>query len=370
MLSHFETIPDPRQKGKIMYNFVETIAMAVCAVICSCNSWETIVDFCIANESFFIDKLGLALKNGIPSHDTFQRVFQIMDPKEFEKSFKSWAKSIAKFSQGDLVSIDGKAVRGSASENNRAIILVSAWASKAQLVLAQEKVSGKSNEISAIPDLLKALDLNGLTVTIDAMGCQEKIVKQIVNRGANYVICLKGNQKGLLEGAKALFANALENPEAFGDMLCKDTFDKGHGRNERRFYAISTDIARLPNKDKWDNLKAIGIVRSAVEKKGIETEEIRYFITSLSDVDSFSKAVRGHWGIENGLHWCLDIAFDEDCSRTRKENSAENLAVVRHIAVNILKNFPTPKYMGIERKRMNCAFNADFRDEVMAYAFS
>ena len=270
----------------------------------------------------------------------------------------SWVKSIAIKTNDEIVSIDGKTLRRSRSGETSAIHMVSAWANKNRLVLGQVKTEEKSNEIRAIPTLLDLLDLKGCIVTIDAMGCQKEIAARIIKQEADYVFGLKGNQTSLNDDVRLYFeTETIDNK--------KTTHDKGHGRYERREYTLETNIEWLFQRSGWCGLQAIGKVKSTVEEKGKTTEETRYFITSLTDIDKFAKSVRGHWGIENSLHYCLDVTFNEDANRTRKDNSTENFAVVRHIALNVLKNFPTAQKMSLARKRRKCQYDADFMADVL-----
>ena len=362
MQSHFKNITDPRQPWKTVYNLIEIIQMTICAVVSGNDYWDDIVDFCKVKETWFRERLGLELKNGIPSHDTFQRVFQLIDPYEFELSFISWVKSIAIQTKGEIVSIDGKTLCGSQDTKAKAIHMVSAWANANQLVLGQVKTLEKSNEITAVPILLELLELKGCIVTIDAMGCQKDIAEKIVDAEADYVLSLKGNQGSLHEDVKLYFEAATQSPKQY-PVLTHETLEQGHGRIEKRFYTLTDDIAWLPQLSEWTGLKAIGMVRSVVESKGKTSEETRYFISTVTEVKTFAKAVRGHWGIENSLHWCLDVVFNEDLNRTRKDNSAENFAVIRHMAVNILKRYPVN--MSLARKRRKCAYDPEFMAAVI-----
>ena len=360
MKEHFEKITDPRQPGKIDYNLLEIVVMTICAVISGCEYWEDIVDFCRVKKSWFQEKLGLALENGIASHDTFQRIFQLIRPEEMEESFLSWVKSVTRKTKGEIISIDGKTVCGSRDSKTKAIHMVSAWANANQLVLGQVKTEEKSNEITAIPALLEMLELKGCIVTIDAMGCQKDIAKKIVKADADYVFGLKGNHGNLNDDVTFYF----ENEDVKEKVV---THDKGHGRIETREYFLETTLDWLSQRSDWAGLNAIGKVESRVWEKDILREETRYFITSLTDVKVFAKAVRAHWGIENSLHWCLDVVFHEDACRTRKDNSAENFSVIRKIALNVLKNFPAK--MSLARKRRKCEYDADFMADVLLSAF-
>jgi predicted transposase YbfD/YdcC len=356
---HFEEITDPRQPWKTDYNLLEIVVMTICAVISDCEHWEDIVDFCRVRENWFREKLGLILENGIASHDTFQRVFQLIKPEEMEAGFLSWVKSITEKTKGEIISIDGKTVCGSRDTKAKAIHMVSAWANANQLVLGQVKTDEKSNEIKAIPTLLEMLELKGCIVTIDAAGCQKKIAKQITEAEADYVFGLKGNQESLNDDVRLFF----ETEDVAKKIV---TRDKGHGRIETREYLLETEIDWLYQKLDWAGLNAIGMVKSSVWEKDSLREETRYFITSLTNVETFAKAVRAHWGIENSLHWCLDVVFHEDACRTRKDNSAENFSIIRKIAFNILKNFPIK--MSLARKRKKCLIDPDFMALVLISA--
>jgi predicted transposase YbfD/YdcC len=348
---HFETLTDRRQEGKVKYNLLELIIMVICAVVAECEAWYQIEHYCKSKESWFKKKLKLKLRNGVPSHDTFERVFAMIDPKEFEKCFTTWINEVRTVIQRETISIDGKTICGSRDNNKRAIHMVSAWANEQKLVLGQIKTNEKSNEITAVPQLLDMLEINGCIVTADAMSCQKDIVKKITDKEADYVLGLKGNQETLYNDVKLYFAEECESEQV-------TTKEKGHGRIETRKYYLSTDIDWLWQKSEWKNLNAIGMVKSTVFEKEKYREETRYFITSLTDVMPFAKAVREHWGIENSLHWVLDVGFNEDNCRIRKDNSGENFAVVRHIAVNLLKK-DTSK-MSMKAKRHRCAYDDEF----------
>lgn len=361
MKEYFEKISDPRQQAKVDYNLHEIIIMTICAVISGCEIWEDIVDFCRVKESWFKDKLNLLLENGVASHDTFQRVFQLINPDELEKGFVSWVKSIASQTKDEIIAIDGKTVCGSRDTKSKAIHMVSAWANANRLVLGQVKTSEKSNEITAIPTLLDLLELKGCIITIDAMGCQKDISKKIIKDcQSDYVFGLKGNQGTLHEDVKLYFETEIPISKV-------TTIEKGHGRTETREYYLETEIDWLHQKSDWIGFAAIGMVKSKVLEKDSLREEIRYFITSLTDVETFAKAVRAHWGIENSLHYCLDVTFKEDSNRTRKDNSPENFSVIRRIALNILMQFPAK--MSLARKRRRCQYDADFMADVLLSAF-
>uniref|UniRef100_S0DG07 Putative transposase n=1 Tax=termite gut metagenome TaxID=433724 RepID=S0DG07_9ZZZZ len=347
--------------------FVLLIIMTICAVVSGCEHWEDIADFCRVKEPWFKEKLGLELKNGVASHDTFQRIFAIIKPKELEGRFIAWMKAVAKNTKGECVNIDGKTIRGSRDESDHVIHMVSAWANKNQMVLGQVRTDGKSNEITAIPELLALLELKGCIVTIDAMGCQKDIARRIVDAGAGYVLALKENHPTLYDDVQVYFETALAEKSLYKDVAADITLEKGHGRIEKRSYYLTSEIGWMPDLPQWKGLRAIGMVHSRVEKSDGIHEQTRFFITTLTDIKAFANAVRSHWGIENSLHWCLDVAFNEDKSRTHVDNSGENFAVIRHIALNLLKAFPAK--MSFARKRRKCEYDADFVADVLFAQF-
>jgi predicted transposase YbfD/YdcC len=358
---YFEEIKDTRQEWKIKHKLIEILVTGISAVISGCEYFEDIADYCRVKCEWFREKMGLELANGTASHDTYQRVLEIIEPKEFEKCFVKWVASIRKKTKDEIVSIDGKTVCGSGDEANPAIQMVSAWANANRLVLGQVKVNDKTNEIKAVPELLEILYLKGCIVTIDATGCQKEISEKITAKKADYVFSLKKNHPDLYNDVKFYFAN-----EAIKKI--KVTEDKKHGRIEKREYYLETNTDWLSGRNEWTNLNGIGMVKSTVSEKDKIREETRYFITSLMSVDLFAKSVRQHWGIENSLHWCLDMVFHEDDCQVRAGNAAENFAVIRHIALNILKNYPIK--MSLARKRRKCLYDSDFMADVLLSAFS
>ena len=265
--------------------------------------------------------------------------------------------------EGEIISVDGKTLRRSGDKDQNPFHMVSAWANQNQLVLGQLAVEEKSNEITAVPALLDVLDIKDSIITADAMSCQKEITKKIVSKGAGYVIGLKDNQPNLRRDAAEYFEDAWSDPRNYPEVQATETSEKGHGRIEQRKYYLTTKIDWLACKDEWGGLCGLGAVRSKVTKGDIISEEVRYFITSLHDVNTFSKAARAHWGVESSLHWCLDMIFHEDYSRMRKDHSAENMAIVRHIALDILKQYPAK--ISLARKRRRCAYDDAFLADVL-----
>jgi predicted transposase YbfD/YdcC len=354
---YFEEVRDPRQEWKVKHNLYEILIMTICAVVGGAEYWEDISDYCREKRSWFQERLGLKLQNGVASHDTFQRVFALLSPAALENCFESWTKAIHVRTAGEVISIDGKTLRGSKGGEMPFVHMVSAWANTNQMVLGQVATDAKSNEITAIPKLLEMLDVHGCIVTIDAMGCQKEIADKIIARGADYVLSLKENQPSLLEDVRLYFQDeTLQRQQTI-------TMEKDHGRIEKRAYYLTSDIQWLQQRKEWPGIHAIGMVRSTVHTAENTSEETRYFITSLSDVKGFAHAARSHWGIENSLHWCLDVVFHEDANRTRTDNSAFNFSVIRRIALNLLKSFPAQ--MSLRRKRFNCQINSDFLAQVL-----
>jgi predicted transposase YbfD/YdcC len=350
---HFSDIDDPRIERSKLHKLPDIMTIAICAVICGADTWEDIELFGDSKYKWF--KEFLELPNGIPSHDTFSRVFSLINPQQFQQCFVNWVQSIKKLTNGELISIDGKTLRHSFDTKNDkgAIHMVSAWMASQRLVLGQVKVNEKSNEITAIPELLKVLCLKGCIVTIDAMGCQREIVKQIVEQDGDYVINLKKNQGSLYERVDELFKQAIKSKfQGFEHDELRLT-EQGHGRNETRFCTILNNVHDLiDSEDKWDKLTSVGMINFMRTSKGKTTLETRYFITSLScKAELLAQIVREHWNIENQLHWILDVAFREDDCRIRKGNAAQNFAVLRHISLNLLNQ---EKYLrkGIKRETL------------------
>lgn len=362
--SFFENIKDPRHHNK-RHKLLDIIFIAICAVVSGADTYEQIENFGKQRKRWLSKKL--ELPHGIPSHDTFGRIFEKIIPNEFQSSFMHWIESVAQLTKGQVIAIDGKTLRRSHDKTNdkKAIHMVSAWASENQVILGQLKTDEKSNEITAIPNLLKLLDISGCIITIDAMGTQKKIANTIIGKDADYILALKENQKTLCQDV-SLFFEKMEEMKKQGFSFDEATdVDGGHGRIETRRTVVTSDIDWLQDRDNWANLKSIGMVESCREIDGESSHERRYYISSLGcSADTFGRAVRNHWGVENCVHWVLDIAFREDESRVRKGHSPENFAAIRHIALNLLRNNKTFKG-SVKSKRLNAAMNVKYLEQVM-----
>ena len=364
---HFASLSDPRSfhAPNQRHELMDILVIAVCAVICGAEGWEDIEEYGHAQAEWFAEVLDLP--NGIPSHDTFRRVLSRLDPDELTQCFVSWTTALSDLSGGEIVSIDGKTLRRSfdRAASKAAIHMVSAWANTNRLVLGQVKVEKKSNEIKAIPKLLKMLDLTGATVTIDAMGCQKKIAKTITEQGADYVLALKKNHSRLYEDVTLFLDDARASEFAEIEHDYHETVDGDHGRIETRQYWITSDIDWLGAKASWANLQSLGLVESRREIGEKVEMERRYYLVSLpADGVHFSDAVRQHWGVENGLHWVLDVSFNEDACRIRKERGAQTFSVLRHIALNLLKQ-ETQHKRGIKAKRKRAGWDRDYLWQVL-----
>jgi predicted transposase YbfD/YdcC len=370
-MSYFEGISDPRKEGRNKrYPLREILLLVILAVICGADSWVEISEFGEAKLDFL--RKVFPYEEGIPSHDTLGTLFSRLCPKQFQACFLSWIQSLVKVSDGEIIAIDGKAVRRSYRESGKkgAIHIVSAWASKNQVVLGQRKVDDKSNEITAIPELLKVLDIKGCTITIDAMGCQRKIAEEIFKKEADYVFSLKGNQANLHEKAQELFDATDKDATTLQAMWYKTykTIEKDHGRIETRIYTVLPSMYFPQFGLKWKGLQSLIRVyreRQIVGGKAEPEEETSYYISSLpQNIEKIAHAIRTHWQVENQLHWTLDLAFREDECRVRKDYAPENLAVIRHIALNLLKQEKTSK-VGIKIKRSKAGWDEKYLASVL-----
>jgi predicted transposase YbfD/YdcC len=365
----FSKVTDPRKDRTKDHKLIDIIVIAICAVICGAEGWTDIENF--GNSKLSWLKTFLELPNGIPSHDTFGRVFSMLDAQQFQLAFYEWVLAVNEIVHGQIINIDGKRLAGSEDKflGKRAIYMVSAWAEENEIVLGQRKVDEKSNEITAIPELLKLLAISGCIVTIDAIGTQTHIAQTIIEAQADYVLSVKENQGHLFEDISVLFAVDQAHDFKYATLEYHQEVNKGHGRLETRECWCTSDPAYLNlirDRDNWTALQSIAIVVSTRIVAGKQTKKVRYYISSLpSDPKRLLHIVRRHWAIENELHWVLDVALKEDHSRVRKDQAPENLAVLRHIALNLLKQEKTAKG-GIHAKQLQAAWKEDYLLKVLS----
>ncbi len=369
LTKHFGTIPDPRTGNAKRHLLLDIIVIAICAAICGADTWVEIELWAKANRKWL--RTFLELPNGIPSHDTFGRVFAVLEAKAFRRCFLVWIRAVSKLTHGQIVAIDGKKLRRSHDRTcgKKALMMVSAWASANGIVLGQLKVNAKSNEMKVIPELLKLLDLTGCIVTLDALNCQTKIAAQIKQQNADYILSVKENQGKLHADLKDLFAGCLAENFKQVPHGYHRTVNKGHGRIEIRECWTLSDPEYLDyvrQRQQWRGLQTVVMVRAERRINAKRSTAIRYYISSLANnARRLLASVRQHWGIENSLHWVLDIAFREDESRMRKLNSPENFAMVRHVAYVLLKQERSEK-VGIKAKRMKAAWDHDYLLQVLS----
>jgi predicted transposase YbfD/YdcC len=362
---YFTSLKDPRVRKRTDHRLIDIVTIALCGVIANCDGWTDIVDF--ANNRLAWFKRFLQLPNGIPSHDTFERVFANIDPAVFNRCCIAWLRDVSDLVGLGHLAIDGKTLRGSASSKLGPLHLVSAWATEAKLSLGEVAVEGKSNEIKAIPELLKLLDLKGALVTIDAMGCQKAIAQQIVDKGGDYLLAVKANQEHLLDDIQATVTKALDDELPPHQVATVTTTAEGHGRIEQRTYTVITNLEAIRDRKLWAGLTTVGMCLRERTVNGKTTAETHYFIGSgRLGARKAAKALRGHWGIENNLHWQLDVHLGEDKSRLQKRQAARNFASMRKLALCVLKRHPAQK--SIPRKRKMAAQNPDFLAEILTGA--
>jgi predicted transposase YbfD/YdcC len=334
LITILKEVPDPRVDRRKLHALGDVLSIALCALLCGADSFEDMEVFGEAKVDWF--ETFLELPHGVPSHDTFNRVFAALDPEKFLECFMRWTQSLRRAVAEEIVALDGKALRRAINKGDCPKVVVSAWAAENGLALGQLKVDDKSNEITAVPKLLRALELSGCIVTLDAMGCQKNIAKEIKEADADYVLALKGNQGQTHAEVKSYLDDAIAR--GVKGLVFVETVDKGHGRWESRRYWQSDDLKWFADRQQWEGLQSVGLVEATREINGQSSVERRYYLSSLGvDVQRFARAVRSHWSIENQLHWVLDVNFGEDQSRARSGYASENLATLRRWALNLIK---------------------------------
>jgi predicted transposase YbfD/YdcC len=359
---HFRRVRDPRVVGRSKHLLIDLLVLALCGIIANCDDWPDIAQFARQRESWF--RRFLRLPGGIPSHDTFERVFAALDPRVLETCCLAWLHEVAGLAGVDHIAIDGKTLRGSAHSPLGALHVVSAWATKAQVSLGQVAVEGKGNEITAIPKLLDLLDLDGALVTIDAIGCQKNIAKKIVDRGGDFVLVVKANQGRLLEDIQETVTRALDGELPAGRVRQVTTTERGHGRQEERSCVVIEDVGGIRDRAAWPHMRVVGRCRRERTVNGETTEEVCYFIGSRKmAARRYLAALRDHWGIENNLHWQLDVSFHEDASRVENRHGAENLSLFRKLALSLLKQ--NSREESIARKRKAAAVDPGYLAEII-----
>ena len=368
---HFATLTDPRRDHLKAHRLVDILTIALCAVICGADDWVEVETFGQAREAWL--RTFLELPGGIPSHDTFGRVFALLDPEEFRRCFIGWVRAVVGDPGEQVVAIDGKALRRSHDRRagKAALRLVSAWATESGVVIGQVATHAKSNEITAIPELLKLLCLEGAVVTIDAMGCQTAIAAQIVEQRADYVLALKKNHEKLYDRVADTFVEADKargTTLLLGDLAADTATNAGHGRIERRRCRAIGDPAHLayldPDHD-WPGLRSVVCIESTRRTDTEASTEARYYLSSLPpDAPTLARTIRSHWRIENSLHWVLDVAFREDDSRVRTGHAPENLAIIRHLALNLLRQ-DTSRRVGLANKRFRAALDTSYLRSIL-----
>jgi predicted transposase YbfD/YdcC len=367
---HFMIIYDPREDGKVWHKLIDVLFIGIVATLCNFNEWEEMEIWALKKEEWL--KKYIELPNGIPSYSTIRRVFDFIGPKQFEKCFVEWMKEIVQVSKGSIVAIDGKTMRGTADESNgkKAIHIVNAWCSENKMILGQVKTDVKSNEITAVPELLDMLFIKGCIVTVDALNTQKDTVKKIVKENkADYVVALKENHPVLHGEVKEYFSNEEKNGFKNENIECHRTMEKGHGRIEERIYCYSTDIKWMDARKDWEKMNGIGMVIRRVEEKGNKREERAFHFGSIKTVGEYAEAVRKHWGVES-THWSLDVTFREDACKTRKGKAPENLAMLKRLAMNMVRkdNKRLPK-KSLKIRRVSALLDEEYLEYILDINF-
>jgi predicted transposase YbfD/YdcC len=359
---HFRRLHDPRVVGRTKHLLIDLLVLALCGVIANCDDWPDIVLFARQREGWF--RRFLRLPGGIPAHDTFERVFAALNPRALEACCLAWLREVADLAGVEHIAIDGKTLRGSAGAKLGALHVVSAWATQAHVSLAQVAVDGKGNEITAIPRLLQLLDLNGALVTIDAIGCQKAIAQKIMDRGGDYVLVVKANQERLMGDIQATVEKALDGLLPAAKVRQSSTVERGHGRLEERSCVVIEEVSGIRDRQAWPHLRTVGMCYRERTVNGETSTEVCYFIGSRRmAARRYAAALRQHWGIENNLHWQLDVSFHEDASRVENRNGAANLSLFRKIALSLLKQNPRQESMA--RKRKAAAVDPGYLAEIL-----
>lgn len=360
LIRFFEAMEDPRVERTKLHKCIDILSITIAAVICGCEDWNEIALFGKLKKEWL--STFLELPNGIPSHDTFNRFFAALNPQVLQQCFLNWIQEVANITEGRIISIDGKRLCGSGTEGKKAIVhMVSAWCNANNMVLGQVKTDDKSNEITAIPELLNLLDIKGCTITIDAMGCQTDIAAKIVGKEADYLLAVKGNQAHLYDDIKEAFEHT-----PGGQQEISTTLETDHGRIEKRTCQVIDDIDWVCNKE-WEGLKRlIKITAERTDKSsGEQSKECRYYISSATfKANEFLHVSRQHWGIENKLHWMLDVNFGEDASQKRAGNAAQNFSVISRIALNLLQNEKSKK-LSIKKKRLAAGWDHTYLEKLL-----
>jgi predicted transposase YbfD/YdcC len=362
---HFADLTDPRIDRSRLHELLDIVAIAICAVVAGADSWDDIEDFGKAKRDW--PKTFPDLPNGIPCRDTYRRLFERLDPAEFQRGFLGWIEALHEATERQVVAIDGKALRRpfDRAKGKSALHMVHAWATANHLLLGQVAVDEKSNEITAIPKLLKMLEISGATVTVDAMGCQKEVARTTRGREADYVLALKANHENLFEQVMAFWDGAYGRGMKGPDIAYHREWSEGHGRTEARRCRATSDLDWLSGREDWEGLRSVVMVEAERFIGDSLSAETRYYLGSLpNDAELLNDAVRSHWGVENSLHWVLDVTFDEDRSRIKKENAPENFGLLRRLALCLLKKGSTSK-RSIKGKRLRASWDEGYLRRVL-----